>query len=279
MADNENEQASGCKVCGSTLGRYNRSGHCRRHVAALNATRPGWKEKIRDGINRRFAEDPELLAAVKRRASALGRDPATRQMRSENFKKGQYWKLGNAAQSKDSRARAGRAITEHRLSWCPPELRAEYHQLYRSKRVPAAEARKMIEQQHEMEMVRWRRSIGQEFEGDTVAVNDLAAIADSDQRAVAAAAAYFAVDLDDVMSMSRVSTLMPARYAAALVMKRSGMSMPKIARALNRNDHTSAIHWVKRAEYKFAREADFANAVLVVQSAWDMKPAFKRKAA
>lgn len=279
MANNETTAPAGCKVCSVTLGRNNRSGYCRRHVSAINATRPDWKEKIRAGMNRRLAEDPDFREAVKRRASALGRDPATRKARSENFKKGQYWKLGSAAQDKEVRARAGRSLTEYRLSWCPPHLRDEYRWLYTTKKVPAVEARKMIEEQHEAEMTRWRRSIGIEIEGDKVEVIDLATIVDPVERVVAAAAAQFGVSVADLLSPTRASAVMPARYAAALVLKRARLSMPKVAKALHRNDHTSAIHWVKQAEYRFERDPQFVNAVVAVQIAWNMRPAFKRKAA
>ncbi|MBV8971313.1 MAG: hypothetical protein JO290_03365 [Sphingomonadaceae bacterium] len=41
--------------------------------------------------------------------------------------------------------RMGRASIAQRLAWCPPDRVPEYHRLVRSKRMPAAEARRLIE--------------------------------------------------------------------------------------------------------------------------------------
>lgn len=47
--------------------------------------------------------------------------------------------------SQDARARAGRAHTDRRLGWCPPERRVEYRDLIYKHHMRAAEAREMIE--------------------------------------------------------------------------------------------------------------------------------------
>lgn len=45
----------------------------------------------------------------------------------------------------EARAQAGRANTDNRLGWCPPELRDDYRYMIRTKHMTAAEARAALE--------------------------------------------------------------------------------------------------------------------------------------
>ena len=49
------------------------------------------------------------------------------------------------SQTPDARARAIAVTDRVKFAWCPPELRPAYHSLIREKRIPAAEARRIIE--------------------------------------------------------------------------------------------------------------------------------------
>ncbi|WP_176168065.1 helix-turn-helix domain-containing protein [Novosphingobium mathurense] len=265
-------------MCDQTLGRYNKSGYCRKHLGTANAQNPEWREKHRAGVLRKIKYDPEYKAQLAERARRIGSDPSTRAKRSETFRKGRYWELGNAAQEKgsDARKRAGRSIRERRLSWCPPHLREEYMWLMRSQRVPAAEARVMIEEQNELELARWRRSIGYvEEQKPDLADQVMAEIETGEERdpflrALSAAVIAFSVSVDDIFSEAREVALVRPRQALALVMRRHGKrTTSDIAAHLHRSDHTSAINWLKRGEEIERKDKEFASAVALVADAWN----------
>lgn len=168
-----------CLDCGTELGARNRSGFCRRCVGRANLRKPGIRVKIAEKNRERMAS-PEVRAEMSRRMKLrLAADPELREkyvatMRKANQSPACYaarrrrwaaekpWIKGNEAQPAGSepRQRAARAISATRLSWCPPHLRDEYRFLTEIKRLLAAEARQMIEDQHEVEMTRWRREHG-----------------------------------------------------------------------------------------------------------------------
>ena len=50
-------------------------------------------------------------------------------------------------QSPEVRQKRGASVSATRMAWCPPELRDEYRDLVRRQRLPAAEARAIIEGQ------------------------------------------------------------------------------------------------------------------------------------
>jgi hypothetical protein len=149
-----------CRTCSTLLGRGNKTGYCRRHVSAHNLSQPHIRAAQRAGIARKHATDPEFLDGLRARARRLADDPVINAKRTQHFKEGRFWELGTiAARAPEVRARAGRKISATKLAWCPPHLRAEYLHLIRNKRIPAAEARALIEDQNEVEMRRWRASL------------------------------------------------------------------------------------------------------------------------
>lgn len=62
-------------------------------------------------------------------------------------------------QTEQAKIRRGRAVSEHRMAWCPPELRDEARRLARIKRMKQAEVRAVILAQHESDMARFRARI------------------------------------------------------------------------------------------------------------------------
>ncbi|MAO03592.1 MAG: hypothetical protein CL804_03555 [Citromicrobium sp.] len=134
-----------CKTCEKELSAGNKSGYCRKHVAAHNAKNPEIGAKISEGIKRALEGNPERLAQLRYRAAKLSNRPDVVQRRTERFRKDQVWKLGFAAsRDPEVRARAGRTLSERRLAWCAPHLRAEYLELVCDRGVPAAEAKIII---------------------------------------------------------------------------------------------------------------------------------------
>ncbi|WP_156679375.1 hypothetical protein [Sphingomonas profundi] len=49
------------------------------------------------------------------------------------------------SQTPEARSAAVASTDRAKFGWCPPELRPAYHRLVRTKRIPAAEARRIIE--------------------------------------------------------------------------------------------------------------------------------------
>lgn len=149
-----------CRTCATTLSRRNRTGYCRKCVGAALHRKPGFKEKLRAGIKRKIYADPEYADALRKRARAASASPKAVKARTERWHRDRVWEQGTAAQTPEVRARAGRSTTATRLAWCPPHLRETYRDLINSKRIKAAEARRMIEEQEAAELARWRRANG-----------------------------------------------------------------------------------------------------------------------
>lgn len=153
---------SGCKACSKPLGHRNRTGYCRKCVGAALHKKPGFNEKLRAGIKRKIYADPEYAEKLRERARIASTSPNTVRARTERWHRERIWEQGAAAQTPEVRARAGRSTTDTRLAWCPKHLRATYLDLLYSKRIKAAEARRMIEEQEAAELARWRREHGYE---------------------------------------------------------------------------------------------------------------------
>lgn len=95
-------------------------------------------------------DDPDYRAAHAERLREVCQRPEVRAARVEHGKHIYATVLNRPDvraknQSPEVRARAGRANSNTKLAWCPPQKRADYLYLIKYKHVPAAEARKMIE--------------------------------------------------------------------------------------------------------------------------------------
>ncbi|EJL21913.1 hypothetical protein [Novosphingobium sp. AP12] len=278
---------SGCKTCDQPLNPQNKSGYCKRHISAALAQDPAWREKQRNAARMSLRSNPERLDRMRALAVEMGKLPQAVEARRKHCIERELWKVGNASQPKGSapRIRGGRRQSATKNAWCPPHLLDDYKALTRTG-YRAAEARAIIEDQHTVEMARFRRAIGAPEEVSDVAI--LAAFTEGCDkamevvrravavaaprepfgRALAAAGSIFQLQEDEVLSPSSASHLMPARFAIALALKRGGMSLPVIARSLNRTDHTTAMYWVKRAMERESVDPEFACAVGVIASAW-----------
>ncbi|WP_285020256.1 hypothetical protein [Novosphingobium sp. fls2-241-R2A-195] len=288
---------SGCKTCGNRLGAENKSGYCKRHISAALAQDPVWREKQARAARMKLHADPVRLERMRDLAIKMGKLPQSIEGRRKHCIERELWKRGNAAQPKGSiaRVRSGKRQSATKLSWCPPHLREDYKALVRG-RIPSDEARRMIEDQHAVEMARFRRSIGAPAAvADDVIISafdegarvTLACLTDGPRakapdgpldRVMAEAQKIFDVRVDDILSLSRSQHLMPARYAIAIALQRSGMSTTVIAHSLHREDHTSAIHWIRQGERREQRDAAFRAAIGALVEAWG-EPIKRRKAA
>lgn len=75
---------------------------------------------------------------------------------------------------------------------------------------------------------------------------------------MAAAAEYFDIDRDALIGSTRLQGVVRARAAVAIVLRvRDGLSYPVIARRFHRNDHSTAVHYLRRAKELREREPSF----------------------
>ena len=109
---------------------------------------PGQRERLRERLReaaKRDAATPEGRA----RRSELGKQNADAMFRPD---------VRERNQSTEVRRRAGRVNSSRRLGWCPLEYRRLYRHLVNDVGMPAAEARRMVEQQISIDLSRYRRT-------------------------------------------------------------------------------------------------------------------------
>lgn len=149
-----------CRDCGGPTSGRGPTGRCRSCANRHNLSQPETRARISRRRRAYFAANPVAMATV-RTNLVKARDARDHEARRNRFVAEKLWFNGghkNPAGS-DSRRRAGRRCSATKLAWCPPELREHYHHLTKIKRLKAAEARAMIEDQHEVEMQRWLNEI------------------------------------------------------------------------------------------------------------------------
>jgi hypothetical protein len=152
-----------CLDCSTPITVQSKTGRCRGCANRWNAKQPDFQRRRSEGILRGFLEHPERKDAYRAQLAAAAKLPHAVERRRENAKAMRLWEIGLplvGAKGSPSRMRAGKRRVETLMAWCPPQLRADYRQLVYSKKLRAREARQVIEQHHETEMVRWRREIG-----------------------------------------------------------------------------------------------------------------------
>lgn len=239
-----------CAECGATLGRNNGGGRCRQHTDWTPS--PETRAKISESRKRRFAADPAFKERQAEMARAAARSPRSRAASVANLKRTRAWIAGNAAQPRgsESRARAARNAALTRLAWCPPHLLGQYRALMK-KDVKFAEAKRMILEQHEVEMRRFRRSIGAEPPPPP----PLGAGVSFIDRASAVAARSADVALLWTGNMDR--PVVRARWAVFLALRRAGWNWTRISNETGMGRKTIR-YGVEKAEILVAGSADFA---------------------
>jgi hypothetical protein len=210
-----------CAACSAPLDRRNTSGQCKRHFAKTPS--PETRAKISESRKRRFATDP----AFKERQAAMARAGS------------------------ESRQRAAKNAALTRLAWCPPHLLEQYRALMK-KDIKHAEAKRLILEQHEVEMRRFRRSIGAEPPPPA----PLGAGTKFIDRASAVAAHSANVALLWTGCMDR--PVVRARWAVFLALRRAGWNWTRISNETGMG-RKSIKYGVEKAEVLVAGSADFAD--------------------
>lgn len=140
-----------CTVCGKPVSKQSRKGFCRPCAARRLQTDPEIVA-TRAAALAEYCARPDVIESNRQRlASYMANMPAAdreaRRQHGRQLVKRYLSTPENCAlvTSPEIRAKATARLRETRLGWCPPEKRAEYQHLVRVGRVPAAEARRIIE--------------------------------------------------------------------------------------------------------------------------------------
>jgi hypothetical protein len=240
-----------CAACSAPLDRRNTSGQCKRHFAKTPS--PETRAKISESRKRRFATDPAFKERQAAMARAAASSPRSRAAAVANLKRTRAWIAGNAAQPRgsESRQRAAKNAALTRLAWCPPHLLEQYRALMK-KDIKHAEAKRLILEQHEVEMRRFRRSIGAEPPPPA----PLGAGTKFIDRASAVAAHSANVALLWTGCMDR--PVVRARWAVFLALRRAGWNWTRISNETGMG-RKSIKYGVEKAEVLVAGSADFAD--------------------
>jgi Bacterial dnaA protein helix-turn-helix len=78
------------------------------------------------------------------------------------------------------------------------------------------------------------------------------------QNMIARAAAWAKTTPEILLDRNRRQSFVMARFAVMLRLRQKGWSYPRIARALGRKDHTTAIHGVAQARWLLSAYSEFA---------------------
>lgn len=144
--------------CDRPLRRGNKTGLCAAHVKSD----PAYRAKLAQSQRRALALDPTIL---ERRAAAMRAKAATPEWKARNAEScrdRRLWENGQAARTADTPAKWGRTFSaRHGVdAWCPPELRDLQRHLARKRGATAAETKRLVLEQHERDMQRFRERIG-----------------------------------------------------------------------------------------------------------------------
>lgn len=140
--------------CGATIGARGKTGMCRPCAIAANHADPGYRARLRAGQQRFLADEAAVQArdAARNAGAARYREGMTPEQRQKVKAHGQWLYRTHASrpevfarsQTPEARAQAAARCSETVLGWCPPDRREEYRRLV-LRRIPAAEARRIIE--------------------------------------------------------------------------------------------------------------------------------------
>lgn len=142
-----------CSDCPAPITRQSKTGRCRQcslaHINASSEIRARQRSAVRA-----YALQPEVRRACAARLAAHAANMSDEE-RIRRREQGQHIaatvlqtdRVRALSNSPAAKAKAGAARTNTVLAWCPPAYRDQYRTLTVSQRLPAAEARRLIEEQ------------------------------------------------------------------------------------------------------------------------------------
>lgn len=147
---------SECKTCKVALGARNKTGYCRN---CYNGS-PEKRARLSETVKRNWATNPELrqryIEAGTRNLSA----PLAKAKALATVRKNRTWEVATKSITQEDRMKAARRGTETKLAHIPREMREEYRHLTRTKRYLAADAARIVLEQHARDMEKFRTKIG-----------------------------------------------------------------------------------------------------------------------
>jgi hypothetical protein len=144
-----------CKTCDKPLGYGNKSGYCGQH----HNSAPELVEKRNAAQRMRYASDPILRERIRQNSIRVANFPAEQERRRNAPHLAQMAAKGRAGITREGIERRNKAISAARMAWCPPELR-DLAKTLTGKKIPLAEVKVMIAEQHEKDMADFRRKLG-----------------------------------------------------------------------------------------------------------------------
>ncbi len=243
-----------CAICPATLDPRNRTGYCARH----HNHSPEKRRKISESLKRGHMLNPEWREQRRRAAKLAAQNPANRERRAQLCRERRLWELGVKGHTPETRAKIAATQSARKMAWCPPHLRAEARRLNQKQKIPAAEVRKIILDQHEAEMRRFRREIGAEeppvsLAGCAVVRSKGRTDDETAERIIAEVAKAFRLSVAEVRNDRRMAYLIPARQTCAFILLGLGNSARQVGRWLDR-DHATISHSAEQFEAKATPE-------------------------
>ena len=160
-----------CAQCPEMIRRDNKSGLCSRCVKKSDSFRravsgaahrryqdPEQRQITGRGVRRANQADPTIRERKSAIMKEIAADPEWKARNAEQCRERRLWEIGVAARTPESDARAGRTFSKrHGIgSWCPPDYVKQARELRRAN-VPVEEVKRMIAEQQERDLQRFRR--------------------------------------------------------------------------------------------------------------------------
>lgn len=146
-----------CRSCDKSLGRKNRTGYCNRHAKQS----PEYREKLAAAQRRVQQADPTIRERKSAKMREIAATPEWQARNAEQCRQRRLWEKGVPAITAETRARQGRTFSaRHGIAlWCPAEL-VETARALRRSGVSVDETKRMIAEQHDRDMRRFRERLG-----------------------------------------------------------------------------------------------------------------------
>lgn len=154
--------------------RDNASGLCVRCVKKSDSFRraasgaahrryedPAERERTGKAVRRANQIDPTIRVRKSQIMKEIAADPEWKARNAQQCRERRLWEIGVAARTPESDARAGRTFSQRHgiASWCPLEYIEQAKALRRSG-VSVEETKRMIAEQQESDLRRYRREMG-----------------------------------------------------------------------------------------------------------------------
>lgn len=143
-----------CKTCPKELATTSKTGYCRKCWPSA----PERRAYMSDLMKRKW-QNPKTRDAYVAAGTKNLQTPGAREKAIASVKANKTWEIASKAITPEIRAKVAKRRADEMLAHIPREYRVEYKRLTREMRCTAAEASEMIAQQHERDMVEFRRKV------------------------------------------------------------------------------------------------------------------------